>query len=69
MGVGGFDVHSAFVFIGIIDIFFVIHLKEILFPAEDLSIALEPLNLPTKEFVFLPVNDNASKSRAGGTHW
>ncbi|XP_025106972.1 sentrin-specific protease 8-like [Pomacea canaliculata] len=37
--------------------------------SEDLVLALEPLNLPTKEFVFLPVNDNSCTSRAGGSHW
>eukprot|EP00013_Stygamoeba_regulata_P015481 CAMPEP_0177669562 /NCGR_PEP_ID=MMETSP0447-20121125/23527_1 /TAXON_ID=0 /ORGANISM="Stygamoeba regulata, Strain BSH-02190019" /LENGTH=210 /DNA_ID=CAMNT_0019176477 /DNA_START=186 /DNA_END=815 /DNA_ORIENTATION=+ len=30
---------------------------------------LEPLNLSDKEFVFLPLNDNASCTAAGGTHW
>ncbi|KAK7102442.1 sentrin-specific protease 8-like [Littorina saxatilis] len=36
---------------------------------EDLAVALEPLNLPTKEYVFLPINDNSSVTRAGGSHW
>ncbi|KAK7503419.1 hypothetical protein BaRGS_00005340 [Batillaria attramentaria] len=37
--------------------------------AEDLTVALEPLNLPTKEYVFVPINDNASTNKAGGSHW
>lgn len=36
---------------------------------EELANTLEPLNLPSKEFVFLPINDNASSNRAGGSHW
>lgn len=35
---------------------------------EELSIFLEPLDLPSKKLVILAVNDNNSQS-AGGTHW
>jgi hypothetical protein len=37
--------------------------------AEDLTSSLESLNLPTKQFVFLPVNDNENSEIAGGSHW
>ncbi|XP_041347488.1 sentrin-specific protease 8-like [Gigantopelta aegis] len=35
---------------------------------EELSILLESLYLPVKQFVFLPVNDNP-RDAAGGSHW
>ncbi|VDI64938.1 sentrin-specific protease 8 [Mytilus galloprovincialis] len=38
-------------------------------PAADLTSSLESLNLPTKQFVFLPVNDNENAETAGGSHW
>lgn len=37
--------------------------------ATELGAFLEPLNLPTKQFVFLAVNNNQSTNQAGGTHW
>ncbi|GFN74908.1 sentrin-specific protease 8 [Plakobranchus ocellatus] len=37
--------------------------------AGDLHVLLESLSLPAKQFVFVPVNDNADTSRVGGTHW
>lgn len=36
---------------------------------EDLGTFLLPLNLPSKQFVFLPVNDNQISCQVGGTHW
>ncbi|XP_076448194.1 sentrin-specific protease 8-like [Babylonia areolata] len=36
---------------------------------DDLATALGPLNLPTKEYVFLPINDNTNTNKAGGSHW
>ena len=36
---------------------------------DDLEPFLEPLYLPSKEFIFIPVNDNDSLDTAGGTHW
>ncbi|KAL8594739.1 hypothetical protein ACOMHN_051685 [Nucella lapillus] len=36
---------------------------------DDLATALGPLNLPTKEFVFLPINDNFNTNKPGGYHW
>ena len=41
----------------------------ILYSVEDLTSSLESLNLPTKQFVFLPVNDNDNSETAGGNHW
>ncbi|KAL4227095.1 hypothetical protein ACF0H5_015069 [Mactra antiquata] len=38
-------------------------------PDDDLGTCLGPLNLPSKQFVFLPVNDNQITCQAGGTHW
>ncbi|XP_028922484.1 sentrin-specific protease 8 [Ornithorhynchus anatinus] len=35
---------------------------------EEVALFLEPLNLPQKQVVFLPINDNSSQA-AGGTHW
>jgi len=37
--------------------------------AEELPIFLEPLNLPSKDLVFLAVNDQEDMERAGGSHW
>jgi hypothetical protein len=34
-----------------------------------LGIFEDSLNLPTKQFVFLPVNDNENSEIAGGSHW
>jgi hypothetical protein len=30
---------------------------------------LEALNLPTKQYVFVPVNDNVQREETGGSHW
>ncbi|XP_060587910.1 sentrin-specific protease 8-like [Ruditapes philippinarum] len=38
-------------------------------PDDELGEFLKPLNLPSKEFIFLPVNDNQVSNQAGGTHW
>ncbi|XP_066492252.1 sentrin-specific protease 8 [Tiliqua scincoides] len=35
---------------------------------EELSLFLEPLNLPQKKVIFLAINDNSNQA-AGGTHW
>ncbi|XP_072025826.1 sentrin-specific protease 8-like [Amphiura filiformis] len=35
----------------------------------ELSIFLEPLNLESKNFVFLVINDKSDSSTAGGSHW
>ncbi|KAG1941438.1 sentrin-specific protease 8 [Pimephales promelas] len=35
---------------------------------EELAVFLEPLSLATRQWVFLPVNDNANQA-AGGSHW
>ncbi|XP_020645834.2 sentrin-specific protease 8 [Pogona vitticeps] len=35
---------------------------------EELALFLEPLGLPRKRVVFLPINDHASQG-AGGSHW
>jgi len=37
--------------------------------AEELEIFLEPLELLTKEIVFLAVNDNSDVEKTGGSHW
>ncbi|GFR84334.1 sentrin-specific protease 8 [Elysia marginata] len=37
--------------------------------ASDLQVLLESLHLPTKQFVFVPVNDNSDTSKVGGMHW
>uniref|UniRef100_A0AAV2LR03 Ubiquitin-like protease family profile domain-containing protein n=1 Tax=Knipowitschia caucasica TaxID=637954 RepID=A0AAV2LR03_KNICA len=36
--------------------------------AEELALFLEPLDLPSRTWLFLPVNDNSNQT-AGGTHW
>ncbi|BFZ08269.1 hypothetical protein BsWGS_11308 [Bradybaena similaris] len=36
---------------------------------EDLVIVLKPLHLPSKQYVFVPVNDNPDTEHVGGTHW
>ncbi|XP_059144786.1 sentrin-specific protease 8-like [Physella acuta] len=36
---------------------------------EDLAVLLEPLHLPSKQYVFVAINDNADPSQVGGTHW
>jgi sentrin-specific protease 8 len=36
---------------------------------EDLLVVLEPLHLPSKQYVFVPINDNPDTERVGGTHW
>lgn len=36
---------------------------------DDLGAFLSPLNLPSKQFIFLPVNDNQVVNQSGGTHW
>ncbi|XP_071082261.1 sentrin-specific protease 8-like [Haliotis cracherodii] len=38
-------------------------------PVEELVVLLEPLGLPTKQFVFLAVNNNNSCDQVGGSHW
>ncbi|CAG5117012.1 unnamed protein product [Candidula unifasciata] len=38
-------------------------------PVEDLIMVLEPLHLPSKQYVFLPINDNPDTDCVGGTHW
>lgn len=38
-------------------------------PSEQLGEFLDPLNLPTKQYVFLPVNDNEQCEQTGGSHW
>ncbi|KAK6176328.1 hypothetical protein SNE40_014632 [Patella caerulea] len=38
-------------------------------PVEELTVILESLNLPLKQFVFLAVNDNEDSNNVGGTHW
>ncbi|KAK3101026.1 hypothetical protein FSP39_000351 [Pinctada imbricata] len=38
-------------------------------PTEELGPFLEPLNLPTKQYVFLAINDNNDATQVGGTHW
>ncbi|WAR26060.1 SENP8-like protein [Mya arenaria] len=35
----------------------------------DIGNFLAPLNLPSKQFVFLPVNDNQVVNQTGGNHW
>ena len=37
--------------------------------AGDLQVSLESLQLPSKQFVFVPVNDNSDTSKVGGMHW
>lgn len=37
--------------------------------AADLQVLLESLHLPTKQFVFVPVNDNSDINKVGGMHW
>jgi len=41
----------------------------VLFSDDDLGTFLSPLNLPSKQFVFLAVNDNQVVNQAGGSHW
>lgn len=36
---------------------------------EQLGEFLDSLNLPTKQYVFLPVNDNEQCEQTGGSHW
>ncbi|XP_061186543.1 sentrin-specific protease 8-like [Saccostrea echinata] len=40
-----------------------------LLPSDQLGEFLEPLNLPSKQYVFLPVNDNSQCEQTGGSHW
>ncbi|GFR71429.1 sentrin-specific protease 8 [Elysia marginata] len=37
--------------------------------ASDLQVLLDSLNLPTKQFVFVPVNDHSDTTQVGGMHW
>ncbi|KAH9518937.1 SUMO1 sentrin specific peptidase 8 [Bulinus truncatus] len=36
---------------------------------EDLAVLLEPLHLPSKQYVFVPINDNPDPTKVGGSHW
>lgn len=36
---------------------------------EDLAVLLEPLHLPSKQYVFVPINNNPDPSKVGGSHW
>lgn len=36
---------------------------------DDLGCVLDPLNLTSKNYIFLPVNDHGSSTSTGGAHW
>ena len=37
--------------------------------SEDIAVMVEPLNLKSKSFVIIPVNDSSSFDSPGGSHW
>jgi hypothetical protein len=36
---------------------------------ESVHEVLEPLQLPQKDIIIIPINDNENKFAVGGTHW
>lgn len=40
-----------------------------LFAKEEIGILLEPLNICSKDIIFIPLNDSESTIQAGGSHW
>ncbi|GAB1604725.1 sentrin-specific protease 8-like [Argonauta hians] len=39
------------------------------YPQQEMGIFLDPLNLSTKDFVFMAINDNMAAYQYGGSHW